>query len=137
MSEHLDASELELAAQGRLTPDARAHLDSCESCRSKVRTSPHDAETNLERASPGGHDTMPPDVAPAPSAIAPDEPQEPEPEHNTFGRGDTVGRYLVLTKLGKGGMGVVYAAYDQELDRKVAVKLLRPERSGDGHERLL
>jgi hypothetical protein len=35
-----------------------------------------------------------------------------------------LGRYLVLDRLGHGGMGVVYSAYDPQLDRKVAVKLL-------------
>ena len=40
-------------------------------------------------------------------------------------RGASIGRYVVLSLVGRGGMGDVYAAYDPELDRKVAVKLLR------------
>ena len=39
-------------------------------------------------------------------------------------QGDKLGRYVVLDRVGAGGMGVVYAAYDPELDRKVAIKLL-------------
>lgn len=57
-------------------------------------------------------------------------------------RGAMLGRYVVLNLLGMGGMGVVYAAYDPELGRKLAIKLLHPETSrallgSDGKARLL
>ena len=51
--------------------------------------------------------------------------EEPEALDQLIARGATVGRYVVLEKLGAGAMGVVLAAYDPHLDRKVALKLLK------------
>ncbi|MFV8753756.1 tetratricopeptide repeat protein [Nannocystaceae bacterium ST9] len=50
---------------------------------------------------------------------------------------DRLGRYLIVDQLGEGGMGVVYRAYDPELDRKVAIKLLRGQTSALARSRLL
>jgi tRNA A-37 threonylcarbamoyl transferase component Bud32/tetratricopeptide (TPR) repeat protein len=38
-----------------------------------------------------------------------------------------IGRYHVLAKIGEGGMGVVYAAFDEQLDRRIAIKVLTAE----------
>jgi len=48
--------------------------------------------------------------------------------------GDKVGRYLIEERIGAGAMGVVFAARDPDLDRPVAVKLLR-DHLGSGEER--
>jgi eukaryotic-like serine/threonine-protein kinase len=86
------------------------------------------------------HSTPRPSNDSTPQATLGDDLQA-EPVASPLGRGDTLGRYVVLERLGVGGMGEVFAAYDPELDRKVALKLLRSRAGGrhssTGSERLI
>ncbi|HWB73691.1 MAG TPA: serine/threonine-protein kinase, partial [Nannocystaceae bacterium] len=87
---------------------------------------PSDSKSAME-------DTVPADPSELPKPAAPVEP---------LVRGTAVGRYTVLDRIGAGGMGVVYAAFDPELDRRIALKVLHPGGSGsvgttDGRNRLL
>jgi tetratricopeptide (TPR) repeat protein/tRNA A-37 threonylcarbamoyl transferase component Bud32 len=86
-------------------PEADAialHLDACAACRS------------LFAVAVGG--------PPAPQASI--SASEAQTTPTDFAPGHKIGRYVVLDLIGKGAMGAVYAAYDAELDRKVALKLL-------------
>lgn len=52
---------------------------------------------------------------------------------------ERLGRYEITEPIAGGGMGFVYAAYDPELDRKVALKVVHPRRSHNpgSHSRLI
>lgn len=41
-----------------------------------------------------------------------------------------IDRFPILDRLGSGGMGVVYSGYDEELDRRIAIKLVRSPDAG-------
>jgi eukaryotic-like serine/threonine-protein kinase len=68
-------------------------------------------------------------VTPDPGAAETVPSRGPRHEVIAIEQGTTLGRFVVVKELGRGGMGVVYEGYDPELDRKVALKVLRH----DGH----
>jgi hypothetical protein len=47
--------------------------------------------------------------------------------------GDRLGRYAIERALGAGGMGVVFEARDTTLDRRIAIKVVRPDTAADPH----
>ena len=53
-----------------------------------------------------------------------------KPSRRVVEKGTALGRYVILERLGSGGMSEVYAAFDPQLDRKVALKLLRADAAG-------
>jgi eukaryotic-like serine/threonine-protein kinase len=106
-------------ATGRLETSARAaaaaHVDGCATCRARVADASSSAAGGTNLVATALHS----------GAYVPRPRAGPEPA--PLARGTTVGRYTILDLVGKGGMGEVYAAYDPELDRRIALKLLRAE----------
>jgi WD40 repeat protein/predicted Ser/Thr protein kinase len=92
---------------------------------------------------------MPPPVSHDDPTLVPSDthPTRPEGAGDSWdamhlpGLPEQIGRFVVARRLGAGGMGLVFEAHDQTLDRRVAVKLLRTDSGGsqsdEGSTRLL
>ena len=70
----------------------------------------------------------------------PDQPDQPDQPADilafVFFRGQTVGKYKILSPLGSGGFGTVYLAQDTWLDKKVAIKVPHRQQNLDFGELL-
>lgn len=97
--------------------EIEAHLDRCEACRTWVSAVAFAEGT--------------------PSLEEPEAPPTVFPDEVVARAGVSVGRYVLLGRLGAGGMGVVAKAYDPELDRHVAIKILRQPLTSDTARRRL
>ncbi len=103
-----------------------AHLDSCPACRKAVANVPPDSFLDKVRAAKQESSSFPPGLAEAgnapssvsrpsmPAVSCPDVP--PELVRHP--------KYLILRKLGRGGMGVVYQARHKEMNRQVVIKVI-------------
>jgi tRNA A-37 threonylcarbamoyl transferase component Bud32 len=89
---------------------------------SKVVSLEHLGAADTEVAAPGA--ATPENLGAAHTENASPHDTRPDIRAEFPPPGEKIGRYTVLQVLGRGGMGVVVSAYDPQLDRRVAIKLV-------------
>ncbi len=63
--------------------------------------------------------------------VLPTPTPTPLPTNPSAISGTKIDRFMILRKLGEGGMGIVYAAYDARLERTIALKVLHGDRNDE------
>ncbi|MBZ4413498.1 serine/threonine-protein kinase [Myxococcus sp. XM-1-1-1] len=114
-----DPQLLDLAdgvASRELRARADTHLDRCPDCQARLAGF-------LRARAPSTPDT-PTDAPRTPTTLLEAPPSSRRMPLSALERGTLLGRYVVLERIGAGGMGVVYAAYDPSIDRRVGLKLV-------------
>src|SRR5260370_24829249 len=122
--------------------EAPGNATSCPHCGTRLPVGQDDAQTIVGIATPRPGPVTPRPVDPGFATTAP--VGSISSEASQFARpavpgavlrlepGDDFGpRYRIESLIGEGGMGKVYKAYDKELDRVVALKLVRAELASD------
>lgn len=74
-----------------------------------------------EAYAPGAASSPP---AAPPASAAQNPASKPGPEAGAADKGRRIGPYVLEDRIGKGGMGVVYRAFDTRLERRIALKFL-------------
>ena len=125
---HPDADLLEqwVLGSAALDAEAEAHVRTCAECKAKAASllgHTHQSPPTPAPARDGGTVSSGDDATS--DTLHREGPPAAAPPPQSLQRGAQLGRYVVLELLGAGGMGEVYAAYDPELDRKVALKVIR------------
>src|SRR5579862_1062968 len=111
---------------GAAVTKVEKHLAGCRDCRALVAAlAPADGEADSDVVTAPRPARLPRGKKKRDVGLEPTLPRTRAPTEPEITVGDTIDRYVVLARLGAGGMGVVWTAYDPQLDRKVALKLLR------------
>jgi hypothetical protein len=123
MAACLSDDEMLALARGALPlgarPTVEGHLQDCRDCRSLAAEAARGLYESITATAPAEGSFVP---RPTPQSLIP---------------GELVSRYRIIGAIGAGGSGVVYEAFDPQLGRKIALKMVRPDSDGHGPARLL